>query len=122
MYADVIYGGMWDDQCLDSAESRIHELLTIAELEIDFLLLAAESASIRAAKTSLFFFLFWSVICIECFVSMIQLADRPTLGKINLLAERLIYAYTYNISLMNKYNTKIVNKYINKLYGIYWNC
>lgn len=35
---------MWNGS-LDFAESRFHELLTIAELEIDFLMLAAVSYS-----------------------------------------------------------------------------
>jgi len=36
-----------DVRCSDSAESRFHELLTTAKLEIDFLMLEARSYSVQ---------------------------------------------------------------------------
>ena len=85
---------VWDGSP-DSAESRFHELLTIAELEIDFLMLAAVSYS-----PNIFYF---QALCIECFVLMTQL-DCPISGKINLFAERSIH-YTI-LSSMSKYGYK----------------
>lgn len=79
-----------------SAESRLHELLTIAELEIDFLMLAAGSR-IRAER----FFFFISMRYVLDVLCWWHWPDHPIPGKINLLAGKSI-RYTISTS-MNKY-------------------